>query len=44
MCLQGHKNSVISVAVSPVGSMLATGGGDCRARVWKWSTNEKKNI
>lgn len=26
--LQGHKNSVISVAVSPVGGMVATGSGD----------------
>ncbi|RKP01809.1 hypothetical protein CXG81DRAFT_11506, partial [Caulochytrium protostelioides] len=33
--LQGHKNSVISVAVSPTTGLLATGSGDCRARIWK---------
>lgn len=40
--LQGHRNSVISVAVSPVlsegfnGGYFATGSGDCKARIWKW--------
>lgn len=36
--LQGHKNSVISVAHSPaIGSgILATGSGDCRARIWSY--------
>lgn len=35
--LQGHKNSVISVAVSPQGRPLfATGSGDCRARIWSF--------
>lgn len=44
--LQGHRNSVISVSVSPVlstegfqGGYFATGSGDCKARIWKW---EKK--
>ncbi|RKO86647.1 WD40-repeat-containing domain protein, partial [Blyttiomyces helicus] len=32
--LQGHKNSVISVALAPVGGLFATGSGDWRARVW----------
>lgn len=42
--LQGHRNSVISVAVSPVmtttrglnGGYFATGSGDCKARIWRW--------
>ena len=42
--LQGHRNSVISVAVSPVmstsrgmhGGFFATGSGDCKARIWRW--------
>ncbi|QPG75328.1 hypothetical protein FOA43_002681 [Brettanomyces nanus] len=42
--LQGHRNSVISVSVSPVmstsrglnGGYFATGSGDCKARIWKW--------
>lgn len=43
LMLQGHKNSVIGVAVaggSPLGSewsgVFATGSGDCNARIWKW--------
>ena len=31
--LQGHKNSVISIAVSEVGNLLATGSGDWSCRV-----------
>ncbi|KAH3664098.1 hypothetical protein OGAPHI_004812 [Ogataea philodendri] len=42
--LQGHRNSVISVNVSPVmtpkrgvnGGYFATGSGDCKARIWRW--------
>lgn len=45
LMLQGHKNSVISVAVSngqPLGpqyQVFATGSGDCRARIWKFNKN-----
>ncbi|KND02337.1 uncharacterized protein SPPG_09062 [Spizellomyces punctatus DAOM BR117] len=35
--LQGHKNSVISVALAPVGGLFATGSGDWRARIWRVS-------
>ena len=31
--LQGHKNIVISIDLSPVGNMLATGSGDWQARI-----------
>lgn len=31
--LQGHKNSVISIDLSPTGSVLATGSGDWQARI-----------
>lgn len=34
LTLQGHKNSVISVAVSHSGGIFATGSGDGRARIW----------
>ncbi|EAU89183.1 transcriptional repressor [Coprinopsis cinerea okayama7 len=34
--LQGHKNSVISIDLSPVGSLLATGSGDWQARIWNY--------
>lgn len=37
LMLQGHKNSVISVAVSPSGKAFATGSGDCRARLWSFN-------
>ncbi|CAX44269.1 transcriptional repressor TUP1-homologue, putative [Candida dubliniensis CD36] len=41
LMLQGHRNSVISVAVSLNSSgtegIFATGSGDCKARIWKWS-------
>ena len=35
LMLQGHKNSVISVAPSPQGRLFATGSGDMRARIWR---------
>jgi glucose repression regulatory protein TUP1 len=38
LMLQGHKNSVISVAISPTGCCFATGSGDCRARIWSYSS------
>ncbi|EGC36846.1 hypothetical protein DICPUDRAFT_77529 [Dictyostelium purpureum] len=41
MMLQGHKNSVISVALSPKLSsygVFATGSGDFRARLWKYDS------
>lgn len=41
LMLQGHRNSVISVSVAnhPVSGsgMFATGSGDCKARIWRWS-------
>ena len=37
LTLQGHKNSVISVAMSPAGGVFATGSGDGRARIWSFS-------
>lgn len=46
LMLQGHRNSVISVTVAnghPLGpeyGVFATGSGDCKARIWKYS---KKN-
>lgn len=36
--LHGHRNSVISVDLSSVGGLLATGGGDRLARIWKYTT------
>lgn len=40
LMLQGHRNSVISVAVSLLltltGGIFATGLGDCKARLWRW--------
>ena len=33
--LQGHKNSVISIDLSPMGGLLATGSGDWQARICK---------
>ena len=35
--LQGHKNSVISIDLSPVGNLLATGSGDWQARICEYS-------
>lgn len=44
LMLQGHRNSVISVAVSPnslgTEGIFATGSGDCKARIWKWSRKQ----
>ncbi len=38
--LQGHKNSVISVAVNPQGGSFATGSGDGRARIWTFTEKQ----
>lgn len=38
LTLQGHKNSVISVAMSPAGGVFATGSGDGRARIWSFAS------
>ncbi len=38
LMLQGHKNSVISVAPSPAGGSFATGSGDTRARIWSYKS------
>lgn len=38
LTLQGHKNSVISVAMSPAGGVFATGSGDGRARIWSFTS------
>jgi WD40 repeat protein len=35
--LHGHKNSVISIAMSEIGGLLATGSGDWQARIFKIS-------
>ncbi|KAI8901863.1 WD40-repeat-containing domain protein [Globomyces pollinis-pini] len=35
--MSGHKNSVISVAVGPIGGVFATGSGDQKARIWRVS-------
>mmetsp|Transcript_24681 Transcript_24681/g.58728 ORF Transcript_24681/g.58728 Transcript_24681/m.58728 type:complete len:536 (-) Transcript_24681:338-1945(-) len=37
LILQGHQNSVISVAHSPAGMLFATGSGDKRSRIWQYS-------
>ncbi|KAH9478774.1 Transcriptional repressor rco-1 [Psilocybe cubensis] len=38
LTLQGHKNSVISLNMNPLGGMFATGSGDNTARIWTYST------
>ncbi|KAJ7479768.1 WD40-repeat-containing domain protein, partial [Mycena latifolia] len=35
--LQGHKNSVISTSLHPMGNLLATGSGDKLARIWSYN-------
>ncbi|KAJ9094542.1 general transcription repressor [Naganishia cerealis] len=44
LMLQGHRNSVISVAVSlnsnGTEGIFATGSGDCKARIWKWTRKQ----
>ncbi|KAJ4292189.1 general transcription repressor [Collariella sp. IMI 366227] len=46
LMLQGHKNSVISVAPSPVanptGGFFATGSGDMRARIWSYTRLDRR--
>lgn len=52
LMLQGHRNSVISVSVAnsnPLGpdfGVFATGSGDCKARIWKYTkkSNTPKKI
>lgn len=46
LMLQGHKNSVISVAPCPVptptGGYFATGSGDMRARIWQYTRLDRR--
>ncbi|AEO69533.1 uncharacterized protein THITE_2120070 [Thermothielavioides terrestris NRRL 8126] len=46
LMLQGHKNSVISVAPSPVatpaGGYFATGSGDMKARIWSYTRLDRR--
>ena len=34
--LEGHRNSVLRVALSPTDRTFATAGGDMRARIWRY--------
>lgn len=36
LLLRCHKNSVLSVATSPLGGLFATASGDLRARIWAY--------
>jgi len=36
LVLQGHKNSVIAIHLSPSNNLLATGSGDFHARIWSY--------
>lgn len=38
--LKGHTGAVYSVAVSPDGSLCASGGKDCKAKLWDLSRGE----
>jgi len=38
--VQGHKSSVISVAVSPNATHFASGSGDLSAKIWKYSDSK----
>ncbi|OJJ07417.1 hypothetical protein ASPVEDRAFT_65802 [Aspergillus versicolor CBS 583.65] len=38
MLVQGHRNSVLSVAVSNTDTLIATGSGDKCARIWRYSS------
>eukprot|EP01137_Pigoraptor_chileana_P025186 Opistho-2@94276 len=40
--LGGHSGEVLSVAYSPDGQTVATGSGDCTARVWDAATGQCK--
>jgi WD40 repeat protein len=42
--LQGHSNRVWSVAFSPQGNLLASGGEDCQVRVWDVQTGDCSKI
>ncbi|MBD2205545.1 WD40 repeat domain-containing protein [Calothrix sp. FACHB-1219] len=38
--LSGHNNSILSVAISPDGKILASGSSDCTIKLWKLTTGE----
>jgi|EP01047_Picozoa_sp_COSAG01_P003710 glucose repression regulatory protein TUP1 len=38
--LQGHDNSVISVAHSATGQQFVTGSGDRQARMWRYEQKQ----
>jgi WD40 repeat protein len=42
--LEGHKDAVSAVAISPDGSWLATGGNDGTVRIWDAVTGQPRHI
>jgi WD40 repeat protein len=40
--LEGHTGNVFSVAFSPNGGMLASGGGDCTIKLWEVATGKQR--
>ncbi|MCC5645886.1 serine/threonine protein kinase [Nostoc sp. CHAB 5824] len=42
--LQGHKNSVLSVAISPDGKTLASSGGDRTIKLWNLATGKQSSL
>lgn len=41
--LSGHSSPILCASFSPTGNMLATGGGDCTARLWDLNTETPKH-
>ncbi|TIC21720.1 WD40 repeat-like protein [Wallemia mellicola] len=41
--LSGHSSPILCASFSPTGRMLATGGGDCTARLWDLDTELPKH-
>jgi ribosome assembly protein 4 len=42
--LSGHSSPILCASFSPTGSLLATGSGDCNARLWNLLTETPSHV
>lgn len=40
----GHSSPILCASFSPTGDFLATGSGDCNARLWNLSTETPSHV
>lgn len=44
LCYAGHASPILCASFSPTGNLLATGAGDCNARLWDLNTETPSHV